>query len=92
MYVVLVAIVPVRHTNKRHSATQIGLEIHLWNCLANGEFNQLTYHSNVIPNLLFIKSTKLSKFIFSKFMCAILLYRSVSVVYLPNIYTISSVY
>ncbi|EGI62625.1 hypothetical protein G5I_08986 [Acromyrmex echinatior] len=44
--VVLVAMVPVRHTNKRHSATQIGLQIHLWNCLANGEFNQPTYRSN----------------------------------------------
>ncbi|KYN04840.1 hypothetical protein ALC62_04224 [Cyphomyrmex costatus] len=42
----LVAIVPVRHTNKRHFATQIGLQIHLWNCLANGEFNQPTYRSN----------------------------------------------
>lgn len=90
MYVV--AIVPVRHTNKRHSATQIGLQIHLWNCLANGEFNQPTYRSNVIPNLLFIKSTKLSKFIFSKFMRAMLLYRRVSVQHLLNINTTSSVY
>lgn len=68
MYVVKVA--AVRHTNKRHFVTQIGLRIHLWNCLANGEFNQPTYRSNVIPNLLFIKSTKLPKFVFSKFMRA----------------------
>ncbi|KYN21696.1 hypothetical protein ALC57_05898, partial [Trachymyrmex cornetzi] len=44
--VFLVAMVLVRHTNKRHFATQIGLQIHLWNCLANGEFNQPTYRSN----------------------------------------------